>query len=132
MVLKAISLKQPWANLIASGKKTIETRTWNTKYRGPVLIVASKAKVRDRRGDIIEPMGCSVAIARIVDCRPMRLTDRRAACIAKYPGAKAWILRNIKRIPRVPIAGRLGIYRVRPALRLGRVVRPYLRRYSNG
>ena len=127
--MKAISLKQPWANLIAAGKKTIETRTWNTRYRGPVLIVASKSKVKDRRGKIIEPMGCSVAIARIVECRPMRVSDRRRACIAKYPGAKAWILRGIKRVPHVPIHGQLGIYNARLSLKLRRAVAVYCRRY---
>jgi len=42
--IKAISLKQPWANLVASGKKTIETRTWKTPYSGPILIVSSKKR----------------------------------------------------------------------------------------
>ena len=36
-------LKQPYAELIVSGKKTIELRTWNTKFRGEFLIQASKA-----------------------------------------------------------------------------------------
>ncbi|MBR9679596.1 MAG: ASCH domain-containing protein [Candidatus Altiarchaeota archaeon] len=40
--MKALSLKQPWAELIVSGKKTIETRTWNTKFRGKFLVHASK------------------------------------------------------------------------------------------
>lgn len=42
--MKALNVKQPWAWLIASGKKTIETRTWSTKYRGPILIVSSKVR----------------------------------------------------------------------------------------
>ena len=40
--MKAISLKQPWASLIVSGRKTIELRTWNTKFRGEFYIHASK------------------------------------------------------------------------------------------
>lgn len=40
--LKCLSLKQPYAYLLASGKKTIEIRKWNTKYRGKFLIHASK------------------------------------------------------------------------------------------
>jgi hypothetical protein len=40
--MKCISLKQPYANLLVSGKKTIETRTWNTKFRGQFLVHASK------------------------------------------------------------------------------------------
>jgi hypothetical protein len=40
--LKCISLKQPYAEMLASGKKTIEIRKWNTNFRGPFLIPASK------------------------------------------------------------------------------------------
>lgn len=43
--MKALSVKQPWAELIASGVKTIETRTWYTSYRGPLLICSSKRPV---------------------------------------------------------------------------------------
>jgi ASCH domain-containing protein len=41
-VMKCLSLKQPYADLLVSGKKTIETRTWNTKFRGQFLVHASK------------------------------------------------------------------------------------------
>jgi len=40
--MKALSLKQPFAELIVSGKKTIELRNWNTKFRGKFLVHASK------------------------------------------------------------------------------------------
>lgn len=40
--MKALTLTQPWATLIAIGAKTIETRGWNTSYRGPVAIHAAK------------------------------------------------------------------------------------------
>ncbi len=40
--MKCISLKQPYAELLANGKKTIETRGWSTKFRGSFLIHASK------------------------------------------------------------------------------------------
>ena len=39
--MKAISIKQPWASLIAHGIKDIENRTWKTNYRGKVYIHAS-------------------------------------------------------------------------------------------
>lgn len=42
--MKAISLLQPWASLVVIGAKTIETRNWGTKYRGPILIHASQGK----------------------------------------------------------------------------------------
>ncbi len=40
--MKVLSLKQPFAELILSGKKTIELRKWNTKFRGEFLIHSSK------------------------------------------------------------------------------------------
>jgi hypothetical protein len=40
--VKALSLIQPWATLIAIGAKRIETRAWSTPYRGPIAIHASK------------------------------------------------------------------------------------------
>lgn len=40
--MKVISLLQPWASLVILGHKKIETRSWNTKYRGDLLIHASK------------------------------------------------------------------------------------------
>jgi len=40
--IKAITLHQPWATLVAIGAKKIETRSWNTHYRGPLAIHASK------------------------------------------------------------------------------------------
>ena len=40
--MKALSLRQPWAQLILDGKKIYETRTWNTKFRGEFLIHAAK------------------------------------------------------------------------------------------
>lgn len=41
---KVISLLQPWASLLVLGHKTIETRSWNTQYRGKLLIHASLGK----------------------------------------------------------------------------------------
>jgi ASCH domain len=40
--MKCLSLKQPYAELLVSGKKTIELRTWNTHFRGKFLVHASK------------------------------------------------------------------------------------------
>ena len=42
--MKVISLLQPWASLVVLGHKKIETRSWNTKYRGELLIHASVGK----------------------------------------------------------------------------------------
>jgi len=103
--MKALSIKQPWANLIASGQKTIETRLWPTDYRGPLLVVSSKTPN-------IPPAGYALAIADLVACCPMTKADEIAAHCARYPGAYSWVLRNIRKIPTFPVRGRLGLYEV--------------------
>jgi hypothetical protein len=40
--MKVITLTQPWATLVAIGAKKIETRSWETLYRGPLAIHAAK------------------------------------------------------------------------------------------
>ena len=42
--MKALSLLQPWASLVVIGAKKIETRGWQTKHRGKLLIHASRGK----------------------------------------------------------------------------------------
>ena len=45
--MKAITIKQPWASLIATGLKDIENRSWKTNYRGRVLIHAAASPVKE-------------------------------------------------------------------------------------
>lgn len=40
--MKAITIWQPWASLLACGAKKYETRSWATKYRGPIAIHAAR------------------------------------------------------------------------------------------
>ena len=40
--MKALTIRQPWASLICSCDKLYETRSWPTKYRGPIAIQAGK------------------------------------------------------------------------------------------
>jgi hypothetical protein len=47
--VKALTLTQPWATLLAIGANVIETRDWPTKYRGPLAIHAAKGFPRDAR-----------------------------------------------------------------------------------
>ena len=103
--MKALSVRQPWANRIACGTKTIETRTWATPYRGPLLIVSSKSPR-------IEPAGYALAVADLVDCRPMTRQDEAAAQCERYPGAWSWVLSNIHKVKPFPVKGQLGIYEV--------------------
>lgn len=88
--MKAISLHQPYASLIACGLKKIETRGKRTSYRGPLLIHAAKKWTVEQLhtlnvliGDheavaaspLAEPrdppLGVVVAVARLVDVRIM-------------------------------------------------------------
>lgn len=107
MVLKAISLKQPWANLVASGKKTIETRKWSTNYRGDLVICSSQ-------NPKIEPYGKALCIVELYDVKPMAKADEKKASIKLYPGAYAWLLRNLRPIsPPIPVKGSLGIFNLK-------------------
>lgn len=103
--MKALSVQQPWASLIARGVKTIETRTWATRYRGPVLILASK---RPRVDDL--PIGVLLCETEILDCRPMVPEDQAAACVAWRDGLYAWRLGAIKPLPPIPCRGKLGLF----------------------
>lgn len=40
--MKALSIRQPWAWAIVNAGKRVENRTWETRYRGPILIHAAK------------------------------------------------------------------------------------------
>jgi hypothetical protein len=55
--MKAISILQPWASLVILGHKKIETRSWDTKYRGPLLIHASAGKKGLNLIDKQDPFG---------------------------------------------------------------------------
>lgn len=103
--MKALSVKQPWANLIACGRKTIETRTWPTSYRGRIAIVSSKRPA-------IEPAGCAVCLATVADCRPMRRSDEAAACCEVYHGAYAWLVEDVEPVEPVPLRGALGVFSI--------------------
>lgn len=48
--MKALSLHQPWASVMATGLKSIETRSWSTKHRGWVAICSAKRPPRNGEG----------------------------------------------------------------------------------
>jgi hypothetical protein len=118
MTMKAISIREPWASLIHTGKKTIETRTWKTDYRGPLLLCASKKPdwIEIEPGWISQRSfvaGQAFATCRLVDVRPMTESDQELACCSIYPRANAWILENVKPIkPRFNVKGQLGLFDV--------------------
>lgn len=104
MKYKAISLKQPWANLVAEGKKTIETRKWKTNYRGKLLICSSQSPK-------IKPYGKAICIVNLYDIKPMVKEHEVKACCKVYPKAYSWFLKNVKKIRKpFPVKGKLNIY----------------------
>jgi ASCH domain len=70
-LIPALTFRQPWAELIVSGRKTIEIRTWIDPYRGPIWIHAGKTPMRDPYdfGDL--PLGAYVGIAELKMILPM-------------------------------------------------------------
>ncbi len=71
--MKVITIKQPFATLIAEGLKRYEFRTWKTKYRGDILIhagksVDKKAMKKFASLGLSYPTGCILAKAHLSDC----------------------------------------------------------------
>jgi len=86
--MKAISLWQPWATLIAIGAKKYETRSWATPYRGPLLICASKGGIpKDELLDILaEPEFRDVLTPALLNrawppVQPHHLPFGKALCV---------------------------------------------------
>lgn len=111
--MRALCVRQPWASMIAEGRKRIETRTWATAYRGELMIVASRSPKIDGL-----PGGVALCVARLTDCRRMTRRDAAAACCELYPGAYAWVLEEVRPIRPVPVRGQLGLFAVPGHLRI--------------
>ncbi len=117
MLIKALSVKQPWANMIASGKKTIETRTWRTNYRGLLLIVSSKLPdtAAMPASECPGPFGVALCIVEVMDCRRMLPGDIHAACCGWGSELYSWVLRPgaVRQIePPFAVRGRPGLFDV--------------------
>lgn len=104
--MKAISVKQPHANLLASGKKQIETRKWQTQYRGRILVCVSKKP--DNKGG---PVGMAICTIELFKITRFVKEDVSLACCDWYPGF-AWWVRAVKLINPFPVKGQLGIFDV--------------------
>ena len=115
--MKVIVIRQPWAWLIVQGFKDIENRTWQTQYRGPLLIQASaglpsKAKLEEfrlfarKRGvelpDVFESGGI-VGMVQLDDC----VTKSRSRW---FEGPVGWVLSKPKKLPFIPLKGQLGLF----------------------
>lgn len=113
--MKALSIKQPWASLIASGRKTIELRTWQVRYRGPLIICAGGSP---RRGTSYEigPQGVALCVVTLESIEPASPLHEQAACTAVTPGDFAWHLSNPRPFEPFPYKGQLNIFTPSDAL----------------
>ena len=84
--MKVITIKQPFATLIAEGLKEYEFRTWKTKYRGPILIHAGKgidksAMKRYEHLNLEYPTSCIIAQSHLIDC--IKIDDKTREFLQK-------------------------------------------------
>jgi len=117
--LKALSVRQPWAGLIAAGLKTIEVRTWATSHRGPLLICASAYKCRNEDEGGYFPHGVMLAVVDLVDIRPLARRDFEAAFMPddfRIDRELAWVLERPRLVEMVPVKGRLHLFDIPDAL----------------
>lgn len=121
--MKALSIRQPWAWLIIHGGKDIENRTWSTKYRGRILVHASKGFSRaeyDAAIDTIVAQGIDplpfdlpgfkqlefggiIGSVEIVDCVT-------ASDSPWFFGPHGLLLSDPQPLPFQPMKGRLGLF----------------------
>lgn len=118
--MKALTICQPYAHMIACGEKRVENRTWPTQYRGPLLIHAGKSRawLTDSDPDGMA-FGAVVATAQLVDC----LRVERIKCgdyADRYPWLKGhrhalgpwcWVLGDVAVLQEpVPARGAQGLW----------------------
>jgi hypothetical protein len=131
-VMKALTILQPYASLIASGRKWVENRNWYTNYRGPLAIHAGKGlRYLDRESITAYPTGCIIATAMLSECIRIELLRALAkdskhrnhpigrgcnytwdqACIhAHTEGPYCWILSDVQEIKHVVMRGKQGLW----------------------
>ena len=130
--MKILCVRQPWAWAIIHAKKNIENRSWATTYRGPLLIAAGAGKVTAKRLKFVEAYlaerrvkpdwdamqyGGIVGIVELVDCvedGEQTSKDRpgvMAAIKSRWSqGRVAWVLKNPRPLPFMPIKGALRLF----------------------
>lgn len=119
--MKALSIRQPWAWLIVNGHKDIENRSWATKFRGPVLIHASKGMTRD------DYLACEIFCADIPGVKLPAYEDLQRGgivgqveivdCVTSHPspwfvGPVGIVMANARPRPFHPCKGALGFFKV--------------------
>jgi activating signal cointegrator 1 len=124
--MKALTISQPFASLIANGEKWVENRFWSTSYRGPLAIHAGKGtQYLDRRELEDYPTSCIVAVANLCACMPLhtihRIPRRQVVgCVGKTAGdildhkhtegPWCWVLKDVEAIEPVHCRGAQGLW----------------------
>lgn len=124
--MKVITIKQPFASLIAEGYKKYEFRTWKTKYRGDILIHAGKgidkaAMKKFESFNLSYPTGCIIAKAKLSDCvfidsdMKQKLKQENSLVYSGVVNDDDWegygfYLENIEKIDPISINGKLSLW----------------------
>lgn len=116
--MKTLSLKQPFAELILQGRKTIELRKWNTSFRGEFLIHASKTPDKEsmeKFGLKELPLGAIVGKARLVGVKHYSNEEEHRKDRDKHLASDSWgdygfVLEKPERIKPIFCKGNLGFW----------------------
>jgi hypothetical protein len=123
--MRALTWKQPFANLMLHGK--VETRTWATDYRGLVMICAAQepydmadihrisgteqhSRVIEQDGTGPWVTGMAIAVGELVGCHAHRKEDEDATFVGHLRGFRLYchIYRNVRPIKPFPWKGKQG------------------------
>ena len=118
--MKALSLKQPYAELIVQGKKKIELRKWNTNFRGKFYIHASKVpdkEAMEKFGFDSLPLGVLVGEAELKDVKMYMGDedvdkDKKLHLASSKWGKYGFVLENVRRTESKECKGKLGFWEV--------------------
>lgn len=122
-MLVALSIRQPWLELVLQGRKTVEVRSWATKYRGPLVLHASrKIDLEACSAYGYDPRelktGGILGTADLTDCicfTPESWTSSASSHLNLgefAPGLVGWTLQAPERLKFVAFWGRLGLFHV--------------------
>ena len=122
--MKALTIKQPWAQLIIEGYKKYEFRSWKTKYRGKILIHAGMSLERDMASrfkdyNLTYTKGAIIGEATLEDCilvdkefnDELRKINPLVYGRSNHVETYAWKLTNIIKYDKpIEIKGQLGLW----------------------
>lgn len=122
MKITVLSVMQPWAQLIIEGKKTIELRKWNTKFRGEFYIHASMKTNLEKCNELnINPKilinGAIIGKAELAGIKKYNskkelINDKEKHFAPDYETpCYGFILENAKKIKPIKCKGSLGLWK---------------------